>query len=208
MSNEQPRFYLQDSRSFTGTNVMWWRDGGGYTSDLSQAQVFTKQEAQAQHNMRETDIPWPVPYIDARARLVVDMQYLRRDEAIPLVGPWVIQDKSEYDGNDVYWLGAPWLGSPGYTTELDKALQFSAPDKAATSENLVAWPVAYVESKTRPAVGRGFIDINEALRRTGIKLAKPKRPKRECFNCAGCGRFIEEHKRWFPCQNCGADNRP
>lgn len=207
MSTGKP-FYLQDSRSFTGSNVMWWRHGGGYTSDLSQAQVFTQEAAQAQHNMRETDIPWPVPYIAARSRLVVDMQYLRRDEACPLVGPWLIQDKSEYDGNDVYWLGVPWLGTASYTTEVVKALKFSAPDKAATSENLVAWPAAYVESKARPTVGKDHINIKEALRRSGIKLTKPKRPRKYVSKCHQCGGFLSERQQYEGCPKCGAENRP
>lgn len=51
-------FYLQDSRSYVGNDVLWWaRNGAGYTTDLSKAHIYTKEDAVAQHNMRETDIP-------------------------------------------------------------------------------------------------------------------------------------------------------
>jgi hypothetical protein len=71
-------FYLQDSRSYLGNDVMWWANGDGYTTDLRRARVFTKDEAQRYHNGRETDIPWPKEYIDARTRPAVDCQYINR----------------------------------------------------------------------------------------------------------------------------------
>lgn len=46
-------FYLQDSRQIVGNDMMWWaKDGLGYTSDVSKAEVFTKEDAQRHHNGR------------------------------------------------------------------------------------------------------------------------------------------------------------
>ncbi|KWD81821.1 hypothetical protein [Burkholderia ubonensis] len=75
-------FYLQDSRSFVGNDVMWWADPDGYTTDLRKARLFTRGDAQQHHNTRETDILWPKEYIDAKTRPAVDVQYIRRDEAL------------------------------------------------------------------------------------------------------------------------------
>ncbi|CAE6821661.1 hypothetical protein R70006_06230 [Paraburkholderia domus] len=77
-------FYLQDSRSYVGNDVLWWaqKGHGGYTTDLRNARLFTREEAQAQHNARESDIPWPKEYIDARTRPAVDMQYINHTEAL------------------------------------------------------------------------------------------------------------------------------
>lgn len=75
-------FYLQDSRSYTGNDLMFWAKGGnGYTSDLRRAQVYSMESAQRQHQARPTDIPWPVEYIQSRARPVVDHQDLNIAEA-------------------------------------------------------------------------------------------------------------------------------
>ena len=80
-------FYLQDSRSYVGNDVMWWaKDGRGYTTDLSKAHVYTKDKAISQHNARETDIPWTKGYIDAKTRPAVDAQYIKRDEALEGTG--------------------------------------------------------------------------------------------------------------------------
>ena len=77
------QFYLQDSRQIVGNDMMFWaKDGTGYTSDLRRAAVYTREQAQAMHNSRETDIPWPVAYIDARTRPACDVQHVNSDEAL------------------------------------------------------------------------------------------------------------------------------
>ena len=77
------QFYLQDSRSYVGNDVLWWaKDFQGYTTDLRKANVFTKSEAQKHHDARSSDVPWPCDYIDARTRPAVDMQYIKRNEAL------------------------------------------------------------------------------------------------------------------------------
>jgi hypothetical protein len=86
-------FYLQDSRTYVGNDVMWWAlNGNGYTTDLRKAHVYTKEQAQAKHNARETDIPWPKEYIDERWRPAVDCQYIKRD-AVTEAGITLIKPK-------------------------------------------------------------------------------------------------------------------
>lgn len=75
-------FYIQDSRSYVGNDVLWWIEGGkGYTTDLSKAGKFSLALALAQNRCRPTDIPWPCSYIDSRTRPAVDIQYLNWHEA-------------------------------------------------------------------------------------------------------------------------------
>lgn len=91
MSDE---FYLQDSRSYVGNDMLFWaNEGNGYTTDISKADVYSQQKAVAQHQRRETDIPWPKAYIDAKTRPVVDMQYVKRDEALAGTGIVLIVPK-------------------------------------------------------------------------------------------------------------------
>lgn len=80
-------YYLQDSRSYVGNDVLWWAIGGnGYTTDLRKAQTYTEEEAQSMHNARRSDIPWPKDYIDQKTRPAVDMQYIKRAEALAGTG--------------------------------------------------------------------------------------------------------------------------
>ncbi len=80
-------FYMQDSRTYVGNDVMWWaKSGNGYTTDLNMAEVYTQSQAQAMHNSRRTDIPWPKDYIDKKWRPAVDVQYIKKDEALEGTG--------------------------------------------------------------------------------------------------------------------------
>lgn len=82
MDDVSDKFYLQDSRSYVGNDILFWRDGGGYTTDLSKAEIFTMEEAVRKNQSRETDIPWPKDYIDIKTRPAVDMQYVDISEAL------------------------------------------------------------------------------------------------------------------------------
>jgi len=87
------QFYLQDSRSYVGNDVLWWAKGGnGYTTDLSKAETYTKDDAQRMHDSRRSDIPWPKSYIDAKTRPAVDMQYIKREEALAGTGIVLTQE--------------------------------------------------------------------------------------------------------------------
>lgn len=87
----EDNFYLQDSRSYVGNDVLWWAtDGKGYTTDLREAHVYTKEQAQAYHKNRHTDIPWPKEYIDGKVRPAVDMQHIKLEDALKDTGIEVI----------------------------------------------------------------------------------------------------------------------
>lgn len=91
-------FYLQDSRGYVGNDVLWWaKNGHGYTTDLRNAELYTFEEAQGQHNSRPSDIPWPKEYIDAKTRPAVDMQYIKRDEALTGTGIELRKDEKRRD---------------------------------------------------------------------------------------------------------------
>lgn len=77
--SQSNQYYLQDSRDFVGNDMLFWRLGGGYTTDVSQAEIFTKESALKQHRDRETDVPWAVEYIDGITRPAVDVQYADKD---------------------------------------------------------------------------------------------------------------------------------
>ncbi len=68
-------FYLQDTRQIVGNDMMWWaKDGRGYTTDVSKAEVYTRKEAFGQYDARDSDRPWPKAYIDGKVRPAVDIQ--------------------------------------------------------------------------------------------------------------------------------------
>jgi hypothetical protein len=85
--NHPDEYYLQDSRTICGNDMMFHGIIGGYTSDLNKARVFTREKAFKYHAQRDTDIPWPKSYIDSKSRPAVDFQYVNADEAAASLKP-------------------------------------------------------------------------------------------------------------------------
>lgn len=203
-------FYLQDSRSYTGDCLMFWcKDGAGYASGLDRLEQYTQAEGVQQNQSRETDIPWPVDYVDARAFLAVDHQCMQSDmaEGIRIMDMVYIQIKGDWNGNDVYWLTK---GTKSVDLGRAVAMAYWEACDNYCQPDIKFWPVAYIDSIARKIVHRQALDIEAALRGTGIKLHKPKpySPGLGRQSCKGCGRFIDEHQRYCGCDNCGESNAP
>lgn len=213
MENAMSLFYLQDSRSHVGDGLTFWaKDGKGYVTDLDKAELYTAEQATSH---RDTDIPWPRDYIDARAHYGVDCQLMDEAASDSMLVPncrVYLHVPRDWNGNDVFWIG--W-GKGQVTADLGRAcnldleqtrLEFAG--EIATGVRKI-WSADYIDTIRRRLVWRQDVDLKEALRGTGIKLPKPQRPREMVFNCTGCGRFISDRWRfYYDCRNCGADNRP
>ena len=202
-------FYMQDSRSNVGSRAMFWRDGGGYTSNLDEAEQFTRERALRQYECRETDLPWPVDYVRALAEVGVDSQYLTRSEAEAYRnedGRVYVAYAREWDGNDLVW-----RGGQRPTANLEEAIHPYAANAAGyLAQGFELWPCGYIVERSRPVVRAFLLDHKQALRAVGLKLPKIKRQRipRYTFNCHGCGRFLTEAQRYGYCPNCDASNAP
>lgn len=63
MCNE---YYLRNG--FVGNDFLFWRKNkAGYTTNIDDAHIFTKQEAFRQHEMRNEDVPIEKPVVDKLA---------------------------------------------------------------------------------------------------------------------------------------------
>jgi hypothetical protein len=204
-------FYLQDSRSNIGSRAMFWRYGGGYTSNLNEAEQFKRESAVKQYECRDTDLPWPVEYVLARAEVGVDCQYLTRSEAEAYRnedGRVYVAYPRDWDGNDLVW-----RGGKGPTSNLEEAIHPGEADAAGYLQHgSELWPCGYIVERARPVVRASLLDHKQALRSVGLKLPKLQRPRYRSFsnllNCDGCGRFLSERQRFDDCPNCGARNAP
>lgn len=201
-------FYMQDSRSNVGSRAMFWRDGGGYTSNLDEAEQFTRERAVRQYECRETDLPWPVGYVRALAQVGVDHQYLERVNP-PYSEPFYVSMPREWDGNDLYWKRP--LATGGLTSNLlDAGVWESEGAELLAYQGYQVWPKAYIDGKSRRVVPAALLHHKQALRSVGLKLPKVKRQRirRDTVNCHGCGRFLTEAQRYGYCPNCDASNAP
>ena len=128
MKLENDTFYLRDSRSNLGTKVNFWRDSGSYTTNVDEAEVFTRKDAFAQHDCRESDEPLSKAATDKCLETVVDMQHLpdspivSKDNVSEIV---VLHRKYKYDGNDIYFVTGTRKENPVLSTDFKKAKEFT-----------------------------------------------------------------------------------
>lgn len=186
------QFILQDSRGLIGSRISWWREGGSYTTNLDQAEVFSREDALNQHLSRETDIPWPLSFVKPRQELAVDFQYISI-HWVPHSGTDLcyVAAKFNYDGNDMFW-----VSPAGQTTDLSKASVFTVDEafaqfgSEASAFTRQIWPKAYIDARARPIASTAAMKVAQALEGTGITLVQPPRRRRCPPQCGGCGRFV------------------
>lgn len=204
-------FYLQDSRSNVGTGATWWaKDGKGYTTNLDQAEQFTRERAVGQYECRETDLPWPKAYIDERHHVGVDCQYVKPDEAALAADGeqrFYAAYHQDWNGNDLIWMAK----GGGSSSNLADAKEFTFGHVAGLAARGY-WPVpaAYIDGKSRRLVSVVRMNHKNALRGVGLKLKKikPQKIRRDTYRCEPCGRFLTQRQNYDECPNCGAENRP
>lgn len=55
--------------------MLFWRKGNsGYTTNINEAGLYTKEEAQSINSNRSTDIPWEENYVKNNLQQTCDMQ--------------------------------------------------------------------------------------------------------------------------------------
>lgn len=152
--------------------------GSGYVTDLGKAQLFT-QDGALDHS--DTDIPWPKDYIEARARIGVDCQYVEIREALdqyPEAAESYMQKPKAWNGSNLIWLKA----GGGFTSNLSKAVRVARADTinmigSCGQTGGIAWPCAYIDAHSRRLVQPDDVDIKEALRGTSIVPPKQQKPR-------------------------------
>lgn len=98
------RVVLCDTRSRVGSSLMFWAASGGYTTDLSKAEVFSEQDAMSQYNSRNTDVPMLLDALLEAATYAVDMQNIRISKECDDSADYVAVVENRYDGNNVMFL--------------------------------------------------------------------------------------------------------
>ncbi|MDH1403700.1 hypothetical protein [Pseudomonas sp. GD03730] len=202
---------IQDGRSLVGDRMLFWaKDGRGYTTELDQAEHWTQEAAQARNIGRETNIPWPLAYLEQHAETAVDCQYLRADaieEGLKTAERSYLYAAKAWNGNDLYWL----TDDGDITSNFARAHAFPIGIARSMAKpehhNVRLVPAAVAEQLARKVVPAGAVKIGIALRGTGVVLAKPPRV-RSTNRCYYCGVFISRNQVADGCPKCGKDNLP
>ena len=206
-------FIMQDSRSNTGSNAMFWRLGGGYTSNIDEAETFNLEEAQGMHDSRNTDIPLLKRSVEGMAIYKIDCQYLPP----PIVNTcngvrYVAVRRIKFDGNDIYFA----TNNGGHTsTDFNIAKIICHADLSSgffSPEMFDIYDYGVLMNIRRRTIEASSINYVEASLNHGIKLKKKKRQKpstgKNRLNCNNCGRIVWDYGHEHPdsCKSCEAKN--
>ena len=74
VTDEENEYFIRDTRDYKGNSILWWAKGGGYTTDIESAEVFSKLEAEKICNNREKFKMELISEVVGVARLSVDIQ--------------------------------------------------------------------------------------------------------------------------------------
>jgi len=189
-------FYLQDSRSCVGTNVLFWRkDGCGYGTNLDELEVYTLAEAQSHHDGRDSDIPLLKSLVDELSIIAVDHQVLPESGTIDPSDEYVIQRKGCWNGNDIRF-----ISYYGNTYEYSKAAVLTreeAEELFSDTKRFAIFSKAEIDKISRRTFQVENIDKRLMIKKPGIKLAKPKRVRlttgKTRGNCPDCGRLTWDY---------------
>lgn len=189
------RFYMMCLRETVGSNASFHcHNGNGYSSDIRQAHVYTREEAQRRWDYGRTiDLPVSADDIDALAMWHTDHQRLSCDSQItPDCREYVAYVRGTWNGNDVYWLQD--IGLP--TDDFSKARVFS--EARQDDKELVWLPFAVADAIKRPTFN--IHQLNRRVMVQGAGLVTPDHIKRATrrqkastgkvrWNCPCCGRI-------------------
>lgn len=187
------RFYLACFRDNVGSNVGFHAiDGLGYTTDITKAHVYNKEQAQrAWENAREYDQPISADHIDELAVYKVDCQYIPCETTITDEEYYAAYAKKMWDGNDVYFQSVE-----GLTTDFSKALKITKHDALLFFADKILIPYSIAENVKRKTFQ--FSNINKRKMIQGAGLVTPDRIKKykrrvanpkERWNCPCCGKI-------------------
>lgn len=209
------RFYLTSSHGNLGSNVVWHRHNGhGYSTDLDQAHVYTREQAQ-----EEWSDSWgeceaiSADHVDELAVWKVDHQYIPHKTTLENDhGLYVAYKQGKWDGNDVFWMtmfvGPSTNFERAYVMDRELADAFL---KSEDSEGFIVIPKHLAESVKRRVFE--FKKLNRRKMVQGAGLVTPdhvKKIKRRVkdpmtrFNCSKCGKINWQHNPYDfeRCNHC------
>lgn len=185
-------FYLQDTRSTLGNNVVFWNiDGCGYGTNLDKLETYTLEEAQDHHNNRNSDVPLLKSLVDKLSIKAVDMQVLPTSTDEDPNDEYIIQHNQNYNGNDILF-----LANQGETFEYNKAKVFSKSEIGTVTKYFSQYTI-FSKTSLDKICRRTFqthnIDEKSMIKVSGIKLVKPKRVRPTTGNCPTCGKLTWDY---------------
>lgn len=86
---------------YSGNDLVFWKTGcSGYTSNLLEAHMFTKDEAFKQHKCRNTDIPIPVDMFITGRKVTVSPENMPEAERAKFIVYRTMLDRGDFNDGE------------------------------------------------------------------------------------------------------------
>ncbi len=143
------RFYISCLQQNVGSNIAFHGANSGYTTDVSLAEVVSKEVAQQYWNSgRSYDVPMAADLVDEHLIMKVDSQRIPCKSVFSAPKSeqqYVAFKRQMWDGNDVYWLTENALD-----LDFQKAKILTINEAKKLSDGFVVLPFHIAEQNKRP----------------------------------------------------------
>ena len=171
--------------------MFWVKDGRGYSTDLSRAEVFSHEEAQKRADHQDDFVPLCKSKVDELATIRVDMQHLRLNNLDFSKGIVIQRHPARYDGNDIFFDD----GAGGYTSDYSEAKVYADIDalEALSNQQGIVLSKAFLDTICRPTIQVQNINHRKMITAAGIKYRSPRKKRagtgKTRGNCPDCGKI-------------------
>lgn len=196
------RFFKTSSHGYVGSNISFHaKDGKGYTTNICNAHIYTRNEAQAEVNRgwirsgNSDELFLSADHVDELAVWKVDYQYINLfyPETKDPQNEYVAYKKNAWNGNDV-----------GFATELNYSYDYSRArifnEKDLKDINSNDWfiiPKFHADGIARKTFQHKNINRRKMISCAGIIGIRQRRQTHSTgktkMNCPACGKFVWQY---------------
>jgi hypothetical protein len=196
LASMKNRFYLASVRDATGSSLSFHgKKGSGYSTDISLAMEYTREEMQKRiaHLRADIDLPISADHVDALTRVRVDCQYIGDNypEQLDPNDEYVVYRQGCWDGNDL-----SFLSSTGEDYNYSEARVFSAADLNSYIGDTERWGIlskTHTDTITRKTFPMQSINRRKMIQGAGlVGVHKPREDRssgKTRWNCPCCGKI-------------------
>lgn len=195
------KFYKTNGN--VGSTVLFWAiDNRGYTTNIDQAEIYTRKEMQCDVDngyLRDKDeFPLSADDVDLLSQWRVDCQFICKiyPEHKDPNNEYVSVKRNCWDGNDLaFGTGMDW------DFDYSKAKSFSSADIdpyiECANQNMYFVPRFHADEIARRTFQKQNINRRKMITAAGIVGLRKKRDRvatgKIRFNCVVCGKIVWEH---------------
>jgi hypothetical protein len=195
MQQPSPLFLMACTRETLGGNMSFHcKSGGGYNTDISLAQTYTKTEAQrAWDHGREIEQPIALSAIEPLVVLKVDCQRIPHANTFDKNKHYVAFRANTWSGNHLFWMDSEGNLSLDFTQA--RVLAKNEAFELAQKDEHIVVPFSLADSVKTPNFEIEHFNPRTMVQSKGliiphkIKLSRRRKPRSNArFNCPCCGK--------------------